>query len=146
MKAFVVQRAKGVTLITPYNPQFLDALKDEIAPGYRRYDPASKTWTVRDPKASEAIDLLYDYFDDVELLAPFEDAIALTAHDDRDCLRRVREGWPDCAVLNVLPGAHPAVIRAAYHALSMVCHPDAGGDHDAQVRLNAAHERLTERS
>jgi molecular chaperone DnaJ len=49
------------------------------------------------------------------------------------------------AVLGVKPGASPAEIKAAYRALVKRHHPDAGGDDDRILALNAAWEVLRER-
>ena len=49
------------------------------------------------------------------------------------------------AVLGVKPGASPAEIKAAYRALVKRHHPDAGGDVDRILALNAAWEVLRER-
>jgi len=50
------------------------------------------------------------------------------------------------AVLQVMPDAHPEVIRAAYRALAAKFHPDAypGPDaHERMVRINLAYEILS---
>ena len=49
------------------------------------------------------------------------------------------------AVLGVKPGASPAEIKAAYRALVKRHHPDAGGNDDRILALNAAWEVLRER-
>lgn len=46
------------------------------------------------------------------------------------------------AVLGVSPGATPAEIKAAYRALVKLHHPDAGGDDQRILALNAAWEVL----
>ena len=46
------------------------------------------------------------------------------------------------AVLYVRNNAPPAVIKAAYRALSVVYHPDKGGDLEMMQRLNAAYDEL----
>ncbi len=49
----------------------------------------------------------------------------------------------DCyKLLGVPPKAGPQDIRNAYHRASLRAHPDRGGSHDAQVRLNLAYEIL----
>ena len=49
----------------------------------------------------------------------------------------------DCyKLLGVPQSAGPQEIRNAYHRASLRAHPDRGGSHDAQVRLNLAHEIL----
>ena len=47
-------------------------------------------------------------------------------------------------VLHVQPDAPAEVIRAAYRALMMRAHPDAGGDTDTAAMLNAAWEVLSD--
>jgi|GEM_PF-6956252 DnaJ-class molecular chaperone len=46
------------------------------------------------------------------------------------------------AVLWLLPGAPAAVVKAAYRALAAQYHPDAGGDLELMVRLNAAYAAI----
>lgn len=45
-------------------------------------------------------------------------------------------------ILGVPPTASPAEIRSAYHIRSKQAHPDAGGSHEAQVKINLAYETL----
>ena len=52
---------------------------------------------------------------------------------------RYADDWKE---LHLLPTAPRRVIDAAWRALSQEHHPDAGGDPEAQARLNAAHARL----
>lgn len=47
-------------------------------------------------------------------------------------------------VLGVAPGASEAEIRTAFKHASRQAHPDRGGSHDAQVRVNLAYEILTD--
>ncbi len=46
------------------------------------------------------------------------------------------------AVLWLLPGAPAAVVKAAYRALAARYHPDAGGDEELMIRLNAAYAAI----
>jgi molecular chaperone DnaJ len=50
------------------------------------------------------------------------------------------------AVLGVKPGATATEIKAAYRALVKLHHPDAGGDEERIVALNAAWEMLREQA
>jgi len=49
-------------------------------------------------------------------------------------------------ILQVQPGADESVIRAAYRALSLICHPDkTGGDSTVYVKIQRAYELLTKK-
>ena len=48
------------------------------------------------------------------------------------------------SVLGIAPSATPAEIKAAYRKMSLKTHPDVGGSHDAQARVNLAHEVLSD--
>lgn len=51
----------------------------------------------------------------------------------------------DCyKVLYIAPGATPDEIRTAYRKVSQKTHPDSGGSHEAQVRVNLAYEVLSD--
>lgn len=51
----------------------------------------------------------------------------------------------DCyGVLGCDPGCSPQDLKAAYRAASLQSHPDRGGSHDAQVRVNTAYEVLSD--
>lgn len=47
-------------------------------------------------------------------------------------------------VLSISSGATPEEIRTAYRKISQKTHPDSGGSHEAQVRVNLAYEVLSD--
>lgn len=47
-------------------------------------------------------------------------------------------------LLQVQPGADPAIIRASYKALMKLVHPDAGGNEDLAARINDAYAVLSD--
>ncbi len=49
-------------------------------------------------------------------------------------------------ILNVQPDADHAVVKAAFHALAKIHHPDVGGDTAAMQRVNAAHDYMSTRT
>lgn len=49
------------------------------------------------------------------------------------------------AVLHLRESAPEVVIRAAYRALALICHPDRGGDAEEMRRINLAYETLERR-
>ena len=49
-------------------------------------------------------------------------------------------------ILNIRPSADHAVVKAAFHALAKIHHPDQGGDTTAMQKVNAAHDYMSTRS
>ena len=49
-------------------------------------------------------------------------------------------------ILNVQPSADHAVVKAAFHALAKIHHPDVGGDTAAMQRINEAHNYMSTRT
>ena len=69
----------------------------------------------------------------------------------RDAARPVSQDVPRTlaeayATLHLDSGAPAAVVKAAYRALAQQHHPDAGGDTQAMVRLNAAYAAIQRRA
>lgn len=138
LTAYAVVRGDEVELIFPYCAELIDRLKT-IPSRWRSWNPRTRRWTIYSPYTEPSIRLVGDFFD-VERVAPV--GAAPTTHDDRGCLQRVVERWPEYAELGLLPGAPPELVRASYRILSRERHPDAGGTHEAMVRLNHAYEKL----
>jgi hypothetical protein len=138
VKALALRRRDGIELHTPYMASFVEALKYAVPSAYREWRSDDKVWVVEPPYIAAAIELAKRYFD-VEVIAP---------HTPAECLRVVQAAWSDYATLNVLPGAAPEVVSAAFRALAKATHPDRAGPggHQRMVRLNAAHDRLTDRT
>ena len=49
-------------------------------------------------------------------------------------------------ILNIRPSADHAVVKAAFHALAKIHHPDQGGDTAVMQRVNAAHDYMSTRT
>jgi hypothetical protein len=49
-------------------------------------------------------------------------------------------------LLNIQPDADHLVVKAAYHALAKIHHPDQGGDTAVMQRVNAAHDYMSTRT
>ena len=49
-------------------------------------------------------------------------------------------------ILNIRPSADHAVVKAAFHALAKIHHPDVGGDTAAMQRINEAHNYMSTRT
>ena len=123
----------SVRLTFPYAAELVDALKAQIPAHARTYDPDSRAWTITVAHASVAARLMHQTFADVETV----DAQAGPTADRGDPPREAA-----LVVLHLRPSAPPELVDAAYRCLARLHHPDAGGDHDAMLRLNQALEVL----
>ena len=128
----------SVRLTFPYAAELVDALKATV-PGYaRRYDPATRAWTITPAYAHVASQLMHDVFPDVEIV----DHTAAGSGFDRG-------GDPREAALVVLhlrPSAPPELVDAAYRCLAKLHHPDAGGSTAVMQQINRAVESIREAS
>jgi Putative quorum-sensing-regulated virulence factor len=85
---------------------------------------------------SELPDDYLDWLSEIELREPLR-----TAVEQEIEARRAIETLPAVEIRNVAV----EIISAGLRSLSLKRHPDAGGSHEAMVRLNAAHHWLKER-
>ena len=130
----ITRRWDGAAVLTfPFDRWLVDALKAEIPGHARTYDAAAKSWAVTPAYAHVATRLMHDVFPDVEIV----DAQAGPTADRGDHPREAA-----LVILHLRPTAPPELVDAAYRCLARLHHPDAGGDHDAMLRLNQALEVL----
>lgn len=53
----------GMYLESPYNPQFIEALKATVPPDERKWDSKRKQWWISDAYLDEVDGLLFEYFE-----------------------------------------------------------------------------------
>jgi len=119
--------------------EFREALADLkawIPPSARNWYPDERVWRVSDSHLAEVRDWCFRWFKADELLIEEE-----RPRPPRPAPAPVADPY---SVLHLLPTAPPELVKAAYRVMSQLCHPDAGGDHAAMVRINLAFERLQE--
>lgn len=129
-----------------FNRRIVDDLKDYIPPWARRWDPDRRCWEVDDVWWDEAREILATHGVDIKIDS---DPFGTWTRPPRGSstptpppgVTRIPLDT-DLRVLFLLPGAPPEVIRAAYRALSLLYHPDRGGDAQCMKRLNQAYENL----
>jgi hypothetical protein len=161
MYGFWVREGATVRLITPYDPEFVNGLKERIPWRYRTYDPEAKQWIVRAPYVDDALGLASATYDSmIELFT--RDVVdqarrqgpgatppptAGGPHDVDECVRRVRQVYQEESALHLLPEAPWKVVQAAYRAIAMLVHPDVSGSSSQaeMVRVNRAYEALERR-
>jgi hypothetical protein len=124
----------SVELISPYVAAAVAAIKDQIPAGFRKYDAVGRTWIVRREMKPTLLRLLSRYYDVLDTSLLSGGAVLQPAPPSgRDAAY---------AALDLLPSAVPELVTAAYRIKAKKAHPDAGGSHDAMVRVNAAYEFL----
>lgn len=113
----------------------VDLLKQTIQPSHREYDPAGKLWRI----VGGARPALNQWIAQLRV----EFAIQI---EERNQQAETPQPKPnpvnDYAALHLLPSAPPELVRAAFKTLARLLHPDAGGSHEAMIKLNTAYERL----
>lgn len=115
-----------LALETPYNKQFLDTFRRSIVPKKRMWDENDKVWYVVRDQFEKLTHMLEEYFDETLLLEfPQQDVST--------------DAW---SKLWLLSGAPLEVVRAVYKALSMLNHPDRGGDVEKMKDINVAYKEI----
>lgn len=124
-----------VELYTPYNSDFVDAIKLQVPPSHREWSPGTKTWFVRSPYDTTATRILSFYFPGAEVGGKPAERPLFSPPDQCRC-------DADHRALFVCQNAPDEVVKAAYRALAKLNHPDAGGDHSRMQIINIAYERI----
>jgi phage/plasmid primase-like uncharacterized protein len=146
----------GIDLSTPYDADFVDAPKATVPFRARKWDGNRKVWTVSHAHIAEAVQLLRQYFHVVDL----HEYKAKTEREQREREqeqqrqreqqrqqqqereRRYSHGSSSYAVLHLQPTAPSELIKAAFHVLALLHHPDRGGDLATMQKINHAYEEL----
>lgn len=158
MHAYLLEDPAGIRVISPYNRDFVDAIKAEIPRWAREFDMDSRTWLVDREYEDTLVSVVRRYysFDRLITIAESESreqlaaarartARAAPAHSPQQCLDQVRRIYREESEVGVFPPARSeTVIRACYRARALQLHPDVAGpsSHDAMVALNRAYETL----
>jgi hypothetical protein len=109
-------------------------LKQIVSADDRSFDDDSKQWRIR-AEGRAGFELWLGY-----MRACHKAAVEWT---DGGAAKPRERSAPDAyAALYLLPDAPPEVVKSAYRALAQLHHPDAGGTHEAMLRINEAYERL----
>lgn len=156
-----ISKAFGMlALETPYNEDYVECLKYCVPPQDRQWDPNSRLWLVSKRYYGFALHTLRHFFGGafIDSVGGLEEAqaedwkekfdvwIAGSAkrqkQEKRGAARPTKSDDGAYAVLFVRNNAPAAVIKAAYRALSVIYHPDKGGDVEMMQRLNAAYDEL----
>lgn len=108
---------------TPYIPNFVTKLKEQIPKDYRYWDKDEKVWVVNYSYEKELISLCEECFTDIAY------------YGDRRYTKKVIQSSPNYKTLFLLPSAPKEVVVAAYRVLSKLYHPDINHEPDAEKRM-----------
>jgi len=116
-----------VKVITPYDADFVNSLKADIAPSHRQWDSTGKFWMVNDTYLDELVKLVQWYYD--EVTTDLIDAGDSPSNGPYSAMFLLKEA-PD------------ELVKSAYRLLSMAWHPDRGESTEQMTKLNAAYESI----
>lgn len=163
MRALLLREGDRIRAFTPYCPDFIADLKNEIPFHAKHWDGDAKNWVVDGDYEEPLLEVAERYFD-VLVAVSESDALrreraaratsatpppqAQPPHDTNECARRVRSIYREEAELFLLPGAPFSVVQAAYRAVAKLFHPDVvgSGGNARMVSINRAYDTLERRS
>ncbi len=109
---------------TPYDADFVKALKTSISPVHRKWDPVDKLWKVDPSQDAVLIRIVTKFFGEPTVLEDKE--IVVVAAEDSD---------PYAALLRLAPDD---VLKKCYRLIASAIHPDKGGQAQSMTRANQA--------
>jgi len=115
-------------LRTPFDRDFVEALKLAIPAPYREWSPEKKTWYISQEYDVVLIDIIVSRGGRVLDKRPVTVGAVVIPGPLQDA----------CTLLCVSPDAPISVAEAALKALAKRHHPDVGGDTEMMQRLNNA--------
>jgi hypothetical protein len=130
------------TLITPYNPKFLQYFKGVVSWKRRRWDAERKLWTFAPEYLLQVYYYCKDLFDDV-IGDPYVTSVL------KEKLEAVKEG-DSYGIMHLKNTAPDWLVEKVYKILltddrSECRHPDKGGDVQKSIELNMAMDKIKAR-
>lgn len=123
-------------------PVLIEFLRSGIQPtAYRQYDVKRHIWLVhwsRLPLLVQVAQRIYARVDWSTLPDRWQ-VFIVSGQPPPIVILKPRDSF---AVLFLTTEAPEVVVKAAYKALSMIYHPDHGGDQDKMSELNAAYDKI----
>ncbi len=117
----------------------LTAFKLIVSEDLRRWNRQSRAWLVN---RSAPLEQWLDYVQS-EFGAEVIEEIGGAGGQSEAANNLANNQGDAYTALHLLPSAPIEVIKAAYRALAILCHPDRGGDEEAMKRVNIAYESIT---
>ncbi len=120
----------------PFDRIFVDAIKADVPPHSRTYDPDEKAWYIAVAYQRIIRQLLEAVFIEVEVSD-------FGRHESRRAEPDVG-GRTEFHVLHLRESAPPELVEAAFRCLARIHHPDRGGDTATMQAINSAYAALKE--
>ncbi len=137
----VYTTAGELELRTPFDPRYVEELKETIPSHARQFCGTRKAWIIDLPYQDHALEI-FDYYFPKGTLTDHR-----KTSSRRDDAPPRPQASPSVAspyrILFVTEDAPTEVVIAAYRALSKLHHPDRGGDLTAMQELNRAYELVS---
>jgi hypothetical protein len=156
--AVLLKKHGRVYVFAPWNPEFIEALKDGLPWHARKWNAEARTWSVPDDYQPRLVEIASAFY---EITIAFPEGASpqrespsaprpesRPAHSIQQCLSEVRRLYAEEATLGLFPPADSEpIIRAVYRARALLVHPDHAGasSTETMVRLNRAYEVLLKR-
>ncbi|MCS6806314.1 MAG: J domain-containing protein [Acidobacteriota bacterium] len=115
----------------------LETMKSHIPRHHRRFDAAQRCWMI-DPQGQGRLESWLSWMRR-ELKA---EVVYRSPHHRSDSLDQRSSLTPAYATLHLLPTAPPELVKAAYHCLARINHPDVGGDTKSMQQINIAYAHI----
>jgi hypothetical protein len=148
----------------PYHQYFVDRIKAEVPSRSRQWNPSTKAWTVRAgmvPKVCKIVREVYGVDVNPAYNPKWAEIKAEEWPNAGDIFEDRETSWPPPppptpkrptaktseahAELHLLSSAPWPVVKAAYKAMAILCHPDQGGSSEEMAKLNATFAELKKR-
>jgi hypothetical protein len=151
--AVLLKKHGRVYVFAPWNPEFIEALKDGLPWHARKWNAEARTWSVPDDYQPRLVEIASAFYEITiafpEGASPQRETTPPPAvHTPSQCLAVIRRLYAEEATLGVFPPADSEpIIRAVYRARALLTHPDLAGaaSNDAMVTLNRAYDTLLKR-
>ena len=131
-------------LVCRYDPWLQGDLKEEFGLGNYKYHPKLKMWYVREPYKKAIMDLLKKHGYEVEFEERQQKQSSSNGHqkEQRQQVSGPRNQLnPWSTIFAHIPDS--VLRRKLYRSVTLVLHPDKGGNEEAMKQLNEAWSKLT---
>lgn len=130
------ESVQAYRVVTPYRPQFVDALKQLLPASDRSWDNQTKTWTITERFLGPVQNLAEKAFGAKATVITKDQAQKASMPPT------VRSSTVDTVIVEFFKLLPYEALQKAYRQAAMTLHPDRGGNMESMSKLNASWQRL----